>query len=431
MFVPKSGKIGAILLAVTILIGAGLLFPPATAFATSRIALPVPLAAGGQHSLVVASDGTVWYWGMAVEKDAGSEQWILQRILQPLRLDNIDGIIATAGGNQINLALRSDGTVWSIGYSEIKQVPGLSNIVAVDAGNDYGLALKADGTVWQFDLSLKPIQVSGLSEIVAVAIGAYYSSVYTDGDSPYHAAALKEDGTVWIWTDPNNAAVMQGLSDVAAIAAGFDHHLALKSDGTVWAWGSNTCGQTGGSIPTSWAGWSSGPDRVARKVEGIGNVIAISAGGGEHFFSFGHSMALKSDGTVWEWGCDGTAIFNPTPTQVTGMTRALAIAAGGEHSLALKEDGTVMAWGWNYYGQLGDGARTYTFSGDSVVRTPVQVIGLPSLIFNYYNEHGQPYTNEEHGFWYNRDEQQWYQGTKSTGQIISIALPPWKERNTP
>jgi hypothetical protein len=40
--------------------------------------------------------------------------------------------------------------------------------VAVDAGDNYGLALKADGTVWQFDLALKPIQVSGLTKIVAV-----------------------------------------------------------------------------------------------------------------------------------------------------------------------------------------------------------------------------------------------------------------------
>jgi len=103
-------------------------------------------------------------------------------------------------------------------------------------------------------------------------------------------------------------------------------------------------------------------------------VTAISAGGGNHFFTFGHSLALRSDGTVWEWGCDGGAIFNPTPTQ--RQTGVVAIAAGGEHSLVLKEDGSVWAWGWNYYGQLGDGTRTHTFTQDSVVG-PVQVRGLP------------------------------------------------------
>ncbi len=446
MFVPKSGKIGAILSAAAILIGAGLLLPTAVSFAapqgaavrasktperrhfeSTRIGLrAVPLAAGTEHSLAVASDGTVWHWGMTMDEYAGPPAGIMQ----PARMDYIDGVVATAGGERINLALKSDGTVWSMGYPGVRQVEGLSDIVAVDAGKDQGLALKADGTVWQLDLALKPIQISALTGIVAVAMGAYYSSVYTYGDGLYHAIALKEDGTVWTWTDSTGPGVMQELTEVVAIAAGFDHYLALKSDGTVWAWGSNTCGQTGGSIATSWAGGSPGPDYVARKVEGVGNVTAISAAGGEHFFSFGHSLALKSDGTVWEWGCDGTAIFNPTPTQMAGLTGGLAIAAGGEHSLVLKEDGTVWAWGWNNYGQLGDATRTYTFSGDSVVRIPVQVIGLPPLITNYYNERGQPYNNEEYFCWYDQAEQQWYRGSKR-GQITRITLPPWKEQDAP
>jgi alpha-tubulin suppressor-like RCC1 family protein len=419
MFLPKSGKKGAILSGVAFLIVAGLLFPPAVSFGAPAWKA-VSLAAGIEHSLAVASDGTVWHWGMAMYDGPGVGT------LQPVRVDYIDGVVATAGGDQINLAFKSDGTVWSLGYRGVQQVAGLTEIVAVDAGKDYGLALKADGTVWQLDLALKPIQVSGLTEIVAVAMGAYSFSFATPADSPYHATALKKDGTVWTWTDPNKAEAMRGLTDVVAIAAGFDHHLALKSDGTVWAWGSNSCGQTGESSPPNWGS----PTYLARKVEGLGNVTAISAGGGEHFFSFGHSLALKSDGTVWEWGCDGTAIFNPTPTQVAGLTRGLAIAAGGEHSLVLKEDGTVWAWGWNYYGQLGNGTRTYTFSGDSVVRIPVQVLGLPPLIINYFNEHGQQYNNEEYSFFYNEAEKQWYRGLKG-GQITPIVLPPWEEQNAP
>ncbi len=89
-----------------------------------------------------------------------------------------------------------------------------------------------------------------------------------------------------------------------------------------------------------------------------------------------HSLALKSDGTVWAWGWngygqlgDGTTTSRYTPVQVSGLTGVVAIAAGYYHSLALKSDGTVWAWGRNVYGQLGDGTTTSRY-------TPVQTLNL-------------------------------------------------------
>ena len=69
---------------------------------------------------------------------------------------------------------------------------------------------------------------------------------------------------------------------------------------------------------------------------GLSNVTAIAAGPG-------HSLALKSDGTVVAWGCVGYDYGQcSVPSDLTGVT---AIAAGTFHSLALKQDGTVIAWG--------------------------------------------------------------------------------------
>ena len=93
-----------------------------------------------------------------------------------------------------------------------------------------------------------------------------------------------------------------------------------------------------------------------------------------------HSLAVKSDGTVWAWGTnsvgelgDGTTTSCDTPVQVSGLSGVVAVAGGSYHNLALKSDGTVWAWGWNVAGELGDGT---TAQRD----TPVQVSSLSGVL---------------------------------------------------
>ena len=61
-----------------------------------------------------------------------------------------------------------------------------------------------------------------------------------------------------------------------------------------------------------------------------------------------HSLALKNDGTVWEWRHNeygqlgnGTNDDSIVPVQVSGLTGITAITESWDHSLALKDDGTV------------------------------------------------------------------------------------------
>src|SRR2546428_608264 len=56
-----------------------------------------------------------------------------------------------------------------------------------------------------------------------------------------------------------------------------------------------------------------------------------------------HSLGLKQDGTVVEWGS-----FDPVPS---GLGSVIAIAAGYRHCVALKQDGNVVPWGENYFDQ--------------------------------------------------------------------------------
>lgn len=144
------------------------------------------------------------------------------------------------------------------------------------------------------------------------------------------------------------------LAATPMVAGGSAHSVALKSDGTVWTWGSNAYGQLGvnsTTTPTS---------NTPVQVTGLSGITAIAAGGG-------HTLALKSDGTVWAWGLNTSGqlgnlsnVNSSIPVQVNSISTVTAIAAGDAHSMALKADGTVWAWGGNVSGQLGNGFATNT-----------------------------------------------------------------------
>jgi CSLREA domain-containing protein len=156
----------------------------------------------------------------------------------------------------------------------------------------------------------------------------------------FHSLAVRDDGTVWAWgsngsgqlgdgTTTNRSAPVQvsGLSGVIAVAAGNGHSLAVRDDGTVWAWGFNGYGQLGDGTTTR----RSAPVQVS----GLSGVIAVAAGAY-------HSLAVRDDGTMWAWGDnwsgqlgDGTTTRRSAPVQVIGLQAVNQIAAGALHSLAV------------------------------------------------------------------------------------------------
>ena len=87
-----------------------------------------PVLAGGQmHSIVLASDGTVWTWGAAERPDQSSGT-------RPAQIRHPGGVVAVAGGGFRSMALKMDGTVWYLsGDQEPAQVSGLPRTVAVAA----------------------------------------------------------------------------------------------------------------------------------------------------------------------------------------------------------------------------------------------------------------------------------------------------------
>ena len=340
----------------------------------SGLAGVATMAGGWGHSLAVENDGSVWAWGLGEGGQLGDGGRANR--LTPVQIggSTLAGVSALASGTYHSLALRkSDGTLWGWGANNLGQladrttverhapiqVPGLSGIVAIASGSWHSLALKSDGSVWAWGKNNAgqlgdgtttnrpaPAPVRSLSGAVAVS----------GGDA--HSLALRGDGSVWAWgtnangqlgdgttTDRRTPVRVSGLSGVGAVAAGIRHSIVLKRDGSVWVWGENSYGELGDGTTT---------DRLTPvPVRGLSNVVAIAAGAQ-------HSYALKRDGTVWAWGQniygalgDGTMTQRLTPVRVRGLSGVISIAAGGQHALALRNDGSLWTWGWNDYGQLG------------------------------------------------------------------------------
>ena len=123
----------------------------------------------------------------------------------------------------------------------------------------------------------------------------------------------------------------------------------------LWTWGNNDYGQLGHGNTTE----LSSPVQVGTDGWSLANVGTYSC----------KSMAeIKSDGTLWMQGRNGNGQLGQgnttdysSPVQVGALTdwdlvSTSAYATG--HTLAVKTDGTLWAWGHNGSGQLGTGNTT-------------------------------------------------------------------------
>ena len=255
-------------------------------------------------------------------------------------------------------------------------IPGA--VVQVVAGNADTYALTSTGTVWAWgkctglgdgsapctsnSLAGAPVQVD-----LPVPIAWLAPSV------PYDAGmAVDASGNVWVWGDPSNAelclpgkatldtpvdlsATYPALSDIS-LTVGAGQHTLYYASGALFACGSNAGGALG-------VGKGSHPTPVQVTDLPAEPIIALTA-------SYQASGALFADGTYDDWGLntsgqlgDGTTTDSFVPVKVSLPAPVSQVYQGGSVSdngqtVALLSDGTLWDWGSNTRGQLGDGTTT-------------------------------------------------------------------------
>jgi len=153
----------------------------------------------------------------------------------------------------------------------------------------------------------------------------------------------------------------------ATIAAGSNFTVALKSDGTIWMWGYGNCGQLGDNATSDTC--------VPAPVMELTNMVFSGPTGDRD------SSAIRADHTVWTWGRNwngqlglGTANSNlyclPVQVPAFGKGYVTMVQTPDWHSLAIESDGTLWEWGSNDHGQLGSGTTNESWSPQLVATWP-------------------------------------------------------------
>ena len=288
------------------------------------------VTAGYSHSCAIAYDHTLWCWG-----------------------DNyFYGELGDGTNDSKNIPTRvGAGADWQL----------------VKAGGGHTCALKANGTLWCWGDNYfgelgngtnvnnnTPAQVGSGSDWRTVMAGEW------------HTCGVKSNGTLWCWGDNYYGEIGDGTqvnknipaqvgpdSDWEVVTGGFFDTCAVKNNGTLWCWGWNGYGQLGDGTYTD--------KYVPAKVGNESDWAQVVAGGI-------HNCAVKTNGSLWCWGDnefgqlgDGTVVYSKKlPSRVGTWTDWQSVETHWNHTCGVRTNGTLWCWGDNEFGELGNGAITYS-----------------------------------------------------------------------
>ena len=326
----------------------------------------ISISAGSDHAMAIKSDNTLWGWGynwygqVGVGKSTANNWWDDENIiLSPVKI--MESVISVSAGESFTMAIKDDGSLWTWGsnwsgqigdgtvttydednhrYTPVKIMDSVLSVSAgtvgqyMGANNEGGygahaMAIKTDGSLWgwgdnsigqlgdgtvnEYDeignvINHKSVPVKIMDSVVSVSSGAQYTM------------AIKTDGSLWAWgsnwygqlgngTIESNNYPVKILDSVVSVSAGQKHTMVIKTDKSLWVWGYNECGQLGdGTVTTYDENWNIIDNNKHTPIKIMDNISEISAGISEQFSMihrgpFGsHSMALKTDGSLWVWG---------------------------------------------------------------------------------------------------------------------------------
>ncbi|MEY4534101.1 MAG: hypothetical protein RLZZ246_419 [Planctomycetota bacterium] len=256
--------------------------------------------------------GAGWWFTVALGVDGALRVWtsIQNGLVVPVGNDFVKIAVADEGF----LALRADGTLARWGW--VPPLPAsLAPATDVACTRVYAVAVHADGTVSQWSSSFDPLPAlpATVSDVVRVTCGEYSWSEHTVA-----CCGIRADGSMVAWSSRGGWAWKGPEGKAVDVEFGQEHWVVARTDGSV------EC--------RHFVLGAAGPALVISPPVDLGNDVVQVVAGEDH------SLALRSDGSIVEWG-PGMLGGTPPPAGPGAATQLDAVIYG--RAIALRENGTV------------------------------------------------------------------------------------------
>lgn len=336
----------------------------------------VQVSTGDYHTLAIKDDGSMWAWGNNANGRLGLNLASNTSVSSPRKVGSAKWLQVRAGGEH-SIAIREDGTVWAWGRNDAGQLGDGTTINRSSpvqlAGSwssvrpsaytgKHTVGIKSDGTLWAWgDNSTGQLAQGNLTNYSSpVQIGTDTWKYVSGGSGSVSGAAvvgIKSDDTIWGWGYNNNYELGTTVLSTA-VTSPIQLVTANGTNTTTTFKAVEHAGATGLAIDTTGKLWGMGPDTLNNSILGgtvpyvyppkmvssAANLVSLTARNSSY-------LALDNDKKLWGGG--RSAEYQVLYSGGDAKWSKFAIAGGfwpGTTSIsstviATKEDKSILMWG--------------------------------------------------------------------------------------